>query len=144
MSDLQWVLEGMEYFFKVFEDIIFSYKAIILPSSAFRFLSLSSLQPLSPPSERCVAPSKEHCQRKKHLLQNQVLLQGGFIKVLFPPENNHKGFLLLFFSLLFNWKSIKMEIECEKKKRNFFGSKLKIPAEQLQYCNYHNLRLSSV
>lgn len=130
------------YFLKGFEDIILSYKAISFPS--FAFVSLFPLQPLPSVPETCVAPAEEHCQRKKNLLQNQVLLQGGFIKVSSLPENNHKGFLLLFSSLLYICKSIKMEIGCEERRGELFWLQTKLPSEQLQYCNYHNLCFSNV
>jgi len=56
----------------------------------------------------CTVPPKKKVTTKANTASE------GFIKLWSVPENNHKGFLLLFPFLLYICKCIKMEIECEE------------------------------
>lgn len=57
----------------------------------------------------------------------------------------HTRVFFLLLSFVFRIpKSIKMEIVREERRMELFCLKTKIPAEQLQYCNYNNLHFSDV
>lgn len=134
MLDLQWVLESMEdFFFKELEDIIFSYKTMNLPFSVF----LSLLQTLPPLLKKYAAPSKEP-EKEQFIMKSRSASRGIYENITYKD-------LLLLLSFVFRIpKSIEMEIVCEERRMELFWLKTKIPAEQLQYCNYNNLHFSDV
>lgn len=106
-----------------------------LPFSVFLFLSL--LQTLPALLKKCAAPSKEP-EKEQFIMKSRSASRGIYENI------TYKGFLLLLSFVFRIPKSIKMEIVCEERRMELFWLKTKIPAEQLQYCNYNNLHFSDV
>lgn len=106
------------------------------------FFPLPLLQTLSSLLKKYSAPSKK--PEKEKLIMKSRSASRGIYENIVPSRRHIQGlFIVTFFCFLRPQVYKDGNNVCGEEKRTFLAL-TKIPAEQLQYCNYNNLHFSDV